>query len=170
MGVYTVMLPDEIIIKAIEDFTNIVVIGCAGCANESLAYDKDQPQKAVFDKFFGQYMPAPDAITQEASRLANIFKNKGKDARIAISMVPCSYSNNGRPAKWKSICSDAEAVVTLCCVAGTVGIKTHLEKSVNIIPGMKTVGVHYCHKIYDSAKGMIYIDKNNSKFISIFKP
>jgi hypothetical protein len=169
MGVYSIMLPDEKIIKAIEGFHKIAVIGCAGCANESLAYEKNLPQKAVYDNHMKQYMPAPDAITGEADRLADIFKNMGKEARTAIGIGLCSYSTNDQPVKWMHACGDAEAVVALCCVGGILGIKTYLGKSVKIIPGMKTVGVHYCYRIFDPIRGMIHIDKNKSEFISIFK-
>jgi hypothetical protein len=38
-----------------------------------------------------------------------------------------------------------------------------------VIPGMKTVGVHYSYKAIDPDTGLVNIDKDKSAFIRIFE-
>jgi hypothetical protein len=168
MGVYSVMLPDENLIRAVDGLNRIVILGCGGCANDSLAYDKNITLKVIFDKHLGQNGPAPDAIIEEANRLMDLFGNKVKDIRIAVGMGLCTRSTDAKPDEWVSTCSEAEAVVALCCVGGMVGIKEYLGKAIKVIPGMKTIGVHYSYKVIDPDTGLLNIDRDKSAFMAIF--
>jgi hypothetical protein len=108
----------------------IVILGCGGCANESLAFDKNLLQNVIFDEHMGHNMPAPDAITEEANRLKAVLGNMVEDIQTAVGMGLCSRTTGDRPEDWEKTCTNAEGVVALCCVAGMVGIKTLLGKNV----------------------------------------
>jgi hypothetical protein len=168
LGVYSIMLPDDNLIRSVTGLQRLVILGCAGCANESLAFDKNLSLKAVFDPHMGQHMPAPDAILAEAGRLKEVLNSKVKDIRTAAGMGMCSKTTGSDPAEWENMCRDADGVVALCCVAGMAGIKTALGRNVRVIPGMKTVGVHYCFRVFDPVRDQIYIDREKSSFLRIF--
>jgi hypothetical protein len=168
MGVYSVMLSDDHLIKSLQNFNQIVILGCGGCANDSLAYDNDIPLLANFDPLKEQYRPEPDAILTEAKRLKTLLENYNKTVLISIGMHLCSTCTGDKLEEWINICRNTEAVLTLSCVAGTIGVKIPLKKTVKVIPGMKTLGVLYCHNIFDPVKGMINIDKKKSIFVATF--
>lgn len=165
MSVYSEMLPDDKIFKSLGNFKRIVIIGCDGCGNDSLAFNKNLSQKALFDSHQGQYRAVPDAILEEANRLKAKLICAATDIRIIIAKSLCSNPTGDQPAEWIKLCHETEAVLCLCCSAGILGIKQSLGKTAKVIPGMKTVGVLYLYRIYDPVKGLICIDKNRSVVI-----
>jgi hypothetical protein len=169
LGVYSIMLPDEKLIKATRDFSRIVILGCEGCANESLAYEKNVPQKAIFDWHQKQYRPASEAILEEANRLKEVLKNTSKDIQVVTGMGLCSRSTRDKPDEWIKVCSGTQAVIALSCIGGILGIKKSVNKEVKVIPGMKTIGVLYSYRKFDPVKGLIYIDKEKSAFVNFSK-
>jgi hypothetical protein len=169
MGVYSVMIPEEKLKRAVDGFKRIVILGCEGCANESLSYDKNMPQKAVFDEHTKRNMPAPDAILEEALRLKVVLTNTVNDILVSSGMGLCSRSTSDKPDEWIKICNDAEAVLALSCAAGLIGIKKSLGKTIKVIPGMRTAGVLYSYRVFDSNTGLLYIDKARSAIIHFAK-
>lgn len=159
MGVYSIMLPDDRLIKATRGFSRIVILGCEGCANESLAYEKNVPQKAMFDWHQKQYRPASEAIIEEANHIKEVLKNTSKDIQVVSGMGLCSRSTSDKPDEWIKVCSETQAVIALSCIAGILGIKQSLGKNIKVIPGMKTIGVLYSYREFDPVKGLIYINK-----------
>jgi hypothetical protein len=164
------MVPDNVIKRALNGYNRIVILGCEGCANDSLAYTQKRSQKARFDEHMKQNMPAPDAILEEANRLKTILHYKANDIHITTGSGLCSNSTSNN-CDWIKICDNAEVVLALSCMAGILGIKASLGKSVKVIPGMKTVGVLYSHRKYDPENGLLHLDmvksvavyfKNNS--------
>jgi hypothetical protein len=169
LGVYSIMLPDEKLIKTTQGFNRLVIIGCEGCANESLAYEKNVPQKAIFDWHQKQYRPASEAIIEEANRLKEVLKKLSNDIQVVTGMGLCSRSTSDKTDEWIKVCSGTQAVLALSCIAGILGIKQSLGKNVKVIPGMKTIGVLYSYREFDPVKGLIYIDKEKSVFVNFSK-
>jgi hypothetical protein len=169
MGVYSVMISDDKLKKVVSGFKRVVILGCEGCASESLAYYKNTAQKAVFDEREKQNRPAPDAILEEAHRLKEVLKNTVNDILVTSGMGLCSRSTRDIPDEWVKICSDTGAVLALSCSAGILGIKQSLAKTIKIIPGMRTTGVLYSYRVFDPDKGLIYIDRARSAAINFAK-
>jgi hypothetical protein len=165
MPVYSEMLQDDKIFKSLGGYKRIVIVGCDGCGNDSLALNKNLSQKAIFNSHEGQYRAAPDAMLEEANRLKAKLNSDAEDVRIVIAKSLCSHPTGDQPAEWIELCHGTEAVLSLCCSAGVLGIKQSLGKTVKVIPGMKTVGVLYLYRVYDPVKGLICIDKNKSVVI-----
>jgi len=165
------MLPDERIIKATKGSKNLVIIGCGGCANESLAYDNNKAMKLMIDPNMGHKMPAPDAVTEEANRLKNIIKTENNGIDIVICMGICSMSSDETMNidKWIDSCTKADTAVVLSCLSGVKGVKTRLGKNVKVIPGMKTVGTHFSYRIIDNRTDTAYIDHDKSSFLNLFE-
>jgi hypothetical protein len=171
MSVYSVMLSDEKILRALTSFKSIAILGCTACANASIAYDKDLPVgKLLTDKETGRTRQIPVAIAEEANRLKAILENKGIDVKLELRPILCTLSDATEPDDISLInrCGNAEAVVALCCAGGALGIKKRFGNTVKIIPAMKTVGVYQSYTVRDSAKGLVYIDKKKSTVIRLF--
>lgn len=110
---------------------------------------------------------------EEANRLKALLESKGINVRVEMwpGDAPCFLSNE-REQDYLELadrCADAEAVITLCCVGGTLGVKRYLGKTAKIISGMRTLGLFQVCIILDEAKGFVYVDKNKSKMFRMFK-
>jgi hypothetical protein len=166
------MIPDEKLLKAINGYKRITIAGCGGCANDSLAYARNLPLKMRFDSHMGHNMPEPDIMRAEVERLKDVLSTAVRDIRTVVGMGMCAISDNENTDefKWVKACRDADAIVAVTCVAGIVGIKTALGNKVKIIPGMKTTGVLFSYfKTSDNSGDQVYIDREKSSCISIFK-
>jgi len=172
MGVYSVLLPDSKILRRVAGFKSVAILGCPVCANSSIAYDKDIPlSRVLLNKNTGETVRAPVAIMEEANRLKTLLESKGTNVRVEVPFMPCVVSVEREQAdrELAERCSQVEAVVTLCCAGGTLGIKRRLGKTVKVIPGMRTAGLSLIYAVFDEATGFIYMDKNRSKMIRMFK-
>jgi len=172
MSVYSVVLSDSKILDRVTGIESVVVVGCAFCANFSIAYDKGIPlSRVLVDENTGRTVRAPVAIMEESNRLKALFESNGINVRGEVLLVPCIVPPEMQPADLELAehCTDADAVVTLCCSGGTLGIKTRLGKTVKIIPGMRTVGVSLSYTVFDEAKEYVYMDKSRSKIIRMSK-
>jgi len=172
MGVYVVMWPDEDIRRKASRFKSLVILGCAVCANISLAYDKNLPvSRVLVDKETGHTKKLPVAVVEEVNRLKSFLKSKGIDARVEALSSLCRFSDESGPddLNLAKLCTDAEAVVILACQAGIVGVKRRLGGTVKILPGMRTVGLCQSYTFTDHEKGLVHIDKSRSTLIRLFK-
>jgi len=172
MAVFSVMIPDGKLLKAVNGYKHVVIAGCGGCANDSLAYEKNVPLRMRFDDHMGHNMPEPDVMRAEVERLKGVLKMGGNHVTTVIGMGMCALSEDENPAEfnWVQACRGADAVVAVTCVAGIIGMKTILGNSVKIIPGMKTTGVLFSYFRSSGAEpGQVYIDREKSSCMRIFK-
>jgi hypothetical protein len=171
MGVYSTMLPDEKLLKAVEGLEKIVVLGCVICANSSLALAKGVPlNKVSVNKETGKMNVLPVAIVDETNRVKAILEKKVKDVRVDVAPGFCIISEDNSPGEsgWVGHCNDARAVVALCCAGGVAGLRVRLGKSVKIIPAMRTEGLTCNCSVRDKDSGYVYLDKNKSQVIRNF--
>jgi len=172
MGVYLVMVPDSKIVNQVAGLKSVVIAGCLACANDSLGYDKDYPlAKIAVDKDTGKTVELPVSIVEEANRLKKLLESKGTSAEIEMRFGMCilPYDRESSMAELVSRCAQAEAVITLCCPGGTLGLKRCLTKAVKIVPGMKAEGIVQISKMLDEDKELVYVDKDQSVTIPLFK-
>ena len=104
---------------------------------------------------------------EEAKRLKALLERKGIDTTVEVLPGPCVLSADRESADSELVdrCADAEAVVTLCCTGGALGMDKRLAKRARTIPGMKTVGSSLSYTVVDEAKGLVYMDRERSKMI-----
>lgn len=172
MGVYSVLLPDSKILGRVSSFKSVVILGCTACANSSIAYDKDLPlARLAVDKTTEKTTSKPVAILEESDRLKALLEKKGIDTSVEMLPGPCVLSAERESADAELVdrCAGAEAVLTLCCGGGTLGIDRRLAKRAQVISGMKTVGSSLSYTVVDKAKGLIYMDRERSKMIRVGK-
>ena len=172
MGVYSVLLSDSKILGRVGDSRPVVILGCTVCANSSIAFDRDVPlAKLVVDESTEQAIREPVAVVEEAERLKALLEENGTDARVEMLPGPCVLSAERELADSELVdrCADAEAVVTLCCSGGALGVERRFGKTTRIIPGMKTVGSSLSYTVVDEATGLVYMDQEKSKMIRVLK-
>ena len=172
MGVYSVMLPDSKIMKGVASCKSVVIVGCGACASDSLAYDNDYPLcKLEVDSETGQAREIPVPVAEEMKRIKQLLESQGISVSTEVYFGLCllSYDKEGEMAELLKRCSGADAVITLSCPGGTLGLKRGLKGDAKIVPAMKTVGVFQIRRVLDESKQFVVMDKSQSKTIPILK-
>jgi hypothetical protein len=170
MGVYSNMLTDEKILSLVGNLKSVVILGCEGCANISVAYDRDIPMgKIIVDANTGRNKTVPTAILVEANRLKSLLEAQGLDVRVETRSGLCNMSDetSGDDLGLTKACADLDGVLLLSCPAGSVGVRKRAGKNVKILPAMKTVGVFQRYLTTDNQKGLVFVDRNKSAMIRI---
>ena len=172
MGVYSVLLPDAKTVGRVADCKSVAIVGCTVCANSSIAFDREVPlAKLTVDEATGETTSEAVAVAEEAKRLKSLLEENGTNATVELLPGPCVLSAEREMADAELVgrCADAEAVVTLCCAGGTLGVERRLGKTVRIIPGMKTVGSSLSYTVVDKTTGLVYMDKAKCKMIRVLR-
>ena len=181
MVVHMVLIPDSKIFEEVAGFKSVVILGCTACANASIAYEKNVPMSmASVDKNTGRTTWLPIAMMEEANRLKSLLDSSGIHVKVEMWPPLCTATHNRElPSgmggdKWADpeladCCADAEAVITLCCAGGALGVKKRLGKAVKIIPGMRTIGLSHIYFTLDETKEFVRVDKDRSTVIHTFK-
>lgn len=175
MAVYSKIIDDHSIIKAINNHEkNILIIGCGGCINESLAYTNERP---IFKAPEGKMLteePYPYAVHVELIRLKALLEQEGFNAKcfesyelrdegcdegfLCIRKSGISFDLIGKFKEFK-----IDKILTVCCGAGTYGIKDDYGKNIPVYQITKPFGmIAYSYKDVDNAR---YIDYEHSKLI-----
>lgn len=137
MAVYSTMISNELILEKVRDFhaTNILLIACGGCANESLAYAKKLP---VFISKEGEPLEksmlcghsVPYAVQKTADQIVEMLCDKGYYARACIVPINrellCIQSKDNSINFLNSM-SNVDLILALCCPAGIMGIKKQIK-------------------------------------------
>jgi len=176
MGVFVRLIPDSKIIKAAEDFLSVAIVGCSGCANHSIAHEKDQPlSKIITDETTGKPKRLAYAIREQTDRLKKLLEDKGANVITEIILGPCvyidddEYANPRKNSIWrkrlKERCANVEALIPLCCSGGVFGLKQLLEENIKIIPGMRDAGTFQTFSVLDEKREFVIIDRDRSTVI-----
>jgi hypothetical protein len=172
MGVYSMIDPDDKILQRIKGFKSVVIFGCEGCANDSIAYDKGYPlAEIITDEKTGKEKYLPVAMIKETNRLKELFESKSISTKIELLFAICDIS----PEKMNQIddliknCSNVEAVISLTCPGGIISLKKILPKSIKLIPAMKTLGIFHTYRILDESGHFIKMDMEKSSYVSLLK-
>ena len=163
MTSYCELVSDEYLLKQVGDAKSVSIFGCPYCANQSIAFFKDM--SVIGKTSLGGIRYTPYAVTEEANRIKEVFKSKGKSVNVNIfgplaSNPFCWMTEKGR-SKIAKACEKSDAAIALCCNLGREGIKSALPESFKVIPGMTALGQITAY--LSSQKGEIILDKTKTK-------
>jgi hypothetical protein len=158
------MATDTFLLSRVGNAKSVAILGCAYCANQSIAYAKDI--SIIGTSSLGGLRFNAYATAQEANRIKELFEKNGKTAKTKIFTLPhlpyCQQSQKDRSAIAKE-CENCDAVVALSCNAGFDGIKSALPPETNVIPGMATLGTISSYLSIENGK--VLLDKTKTKII-----
>lgn len=148
MAVYSTVLSDERIINEVHNAkaTNISLVVCGGCTNESLAFTHMLPiitskEGDTLEQSIANNRSIPYAAQATANRIAIMLRNEGYF--VNTYMVPlgeellCIQKGDNGISLLSS--NKTDLILALCCPAGVVGIKRHI-KDIPVITLMKPQG------------------------------
>jgi len=122
MAIYSKTLSDEKIIALVpKGAKSILIVGCGGCVNESLAYDYDVP----ISTFDTEGNNTPYASSVEAKRIADILEaeNFTVDIKLLTGDLPvlCIHHENETAIIGQS--NRPDAILVLSCKSGVLGMQ-----------------------------------------------
>lgn len=175
MAVYSKIMGDAAIINLVSGkYSNILLIGCGGCINESLAFTNHHP---IFNAPEGKTLKdesIPIAVRLELNRIKNLLETNGHAVRIFESHELKKYKTidgflcirkSGMPFDLLGLFSDfsIDVILTICCGAGTFGILNDYGKSIPVLQITRAFGMlSYSFVDEEDARR---IDYKNSKII-----
>ncbi len=173
MGAYSILEPDQKILDELKGSKFVLIVGCARCANISIAHDKNKPvYHMTFDEKTGETTYKAVAIAEEAERLKNLLKKHGLKAETETShslyCAPWSEQTEifkplGYPPVYHQ--RNVDSVVVLACNQGFTGMRRRVKDGVNVVWGMHPAGrSHDPILSYDSGSGYVTLDEEKSKF------
>jgi hypothetical protein len=168
MPVYSIMLPDSTILKRVAGLKSVLIVGCKGCINDSLAFDTGHPAgKVVVDKDMVEDAYLPTRIDEELKRLKKLLENNGVSAETEVMDLLCEISFKTEPmiSKLAKRCAEVNAILSVSCAVGTLALKKQLAKACKVASATKTLGVFQPTKFLDESNKFVYVDRNHSKII-----
>lgn len=144
MAVYSKTIEDSDIIKLVEGkYENLLLVGCGGCMNESLAYTNAWP---IFQAAEGKTVKEaniPIATHLELERIQSMLQTRGFKVRVFESYELKNNDgnegflcirNSGYPFDLLGQFPDfrIDAILTVCCGAGTFGIIDDYGKDIPV--------------------------------------
>ena len=168
MAVYSIVLPDSTILKRVNGFKSVLIVGCGACLNDSLGFNTERPLARVVPN---ENTDVPDLlpllIDDEIQRIKILLENNGIST-CTDSMIPlCEISFMTEPfiTNLSKLSSEAEAIISLSCSVGTLALKKQLGNVFKIIPVTKTLGIFQVSKFLDESGEYIYLDKQKSTIL-----
>jgi len=173
MGAYSILESDQKILDQLKGSKSALIVGCARCANISIAHDKNKPVYHIkSDEKTGEKTYKAVAIAEEAERLKKFLAKHGIKAEIDTSRslycAPWSEQTEifellGYPPVYYE--GSFDSVVVLTCNQGLTGARRRVKDGVNVVWGMRSAGrSHDPILSYDSASGYVTLDEAKSKF------
>lgn len=175
MAVYSRLMDDTTIINLVSGkYTNILLIGCGGCINESLAYTNHQP---IFRAPHGKSLEEeaiPIATRAELSRIRDLLETNGHSVRVFESHELKKYEtidgflcirNSVKQFDLMGFFSDfsIDVILTICCGAGTFGVVEDYGNDIPVLQITKPFGM-LSYSFIDE-EDVRYIDYKNTKII-----
>ena len=175
--IFSKILNETTLLERVQRHRSLLFMGCRSCANYSAAYEKNLPLYAkTIDPTTNEVKYEPYAIVEEANQLGIFFKRHGYETHFELIRPPCTSSNDIRvPEKlgggehaspdFAERYAKYDAVISLCCASGTVGLRKQLGTTVQIISGRDTIGMGHIVYKFDDAQDYIYVDQQASTII-----
>jgi hypothetical protein len=173
MAVFSRILEDSAIIDAARNFSNILIITCGGCINESLAYSNKLP---IFKEVNGKTIAY--AVHLEAKRISKLLsdnkhivkvftsdevKNLGwEDGFLCIRKKGTKFDLFSHIGNFKP-----DLILSICCAAGTFGIVDNYETKIPVKQITKPLGM--LTYVFDYENGEQTIDYSHTKIIGFSK-
>ena len=170
MAVYSKIYEDEKILELSSNYKNILLLGCGGCANESLAFTNHTPIYVVAkEKNVGSAIEKseviPYSVKNECERIKQLLEEK--DHHVLYSLIPLSQNTLCIRHSGAKYCFNPnnqfvpDVILTVSCSAGAYGIYEDVNKSVPVYSIMQSCGqLAYYYEDLSGERKIVY-DKSD---------
>ena len=166
MAVYSTIFEDQKIIELSSKYKNVLLLGCGGCANESLAFVNNKPLYVVseeeeLDVAIKKSIAIPYSVKEECERIKHLLEANGHF--VVSSLIPLSQNTlcirhdgdkyNINP-KSQFV---PDVILTISCSAGAFGVYEDIGKSIPVYSIMQSRGqLAYYYKDTFDKREIIY--------------
>lgn len=163
MAVYSEVLDNQKILTMLKNrYKRVLIIGCGGCMNESLAFKNHLPIFKMDDSL--NFIPF--AVTQEMIRISIFLKLHEFEVNSFLinegMPVLCIYSDQNDVFFFEDR-NKPDVIVALCCAAGLVGLNAKFRSKIPVLHITKQLGqIAYSYKDLNGERIIVY---NKSKAI-----
>ncbi|MCW4041861.1 MAG: hypothetical protein NWE83_14060 [Candidatus Bathyarchaeota archaeon] len=172
--IYSKSLTENKLLERAQGHQSLIFMGCRACANYSVTYDKNLPvYEKTIDPASDEVKYVPYAIVEEGNQLKTFFERQGFKTEFELIRPPCTSSNDIRVPEnfgggeqaspdFAERYAKYNAVISLCCASGTLGLRKKLGKTLKVIQGRETIGMGQIVFKSDDEQEYIYVDKQAS--------
>ena len=175
MVTHSLLIPYSTVIKSVEEAKKVMIVGCAVCANNSIAYEKDQPVYE-FIKDGENETPVPFSMMKEIDTYRGLLEEKGVQVDSEIIEALCYVSSDegllekfGYPSygskEFVERSLESDAVIVLGCNSALQGMIERLGDVVKVVPAMKAVGISQYRFNLDDSGRYVMTDKERSSIL-----
>lgn len=166
MAVYSVIFQNEKILELSSGYKNVLLLGCGGCANESLAYLNHMPlYVASKGKDLGVAIETADAIPysvkNECERVKKLLETNGHF--VVYFLIPLSQNtlcirHGGEKFNFNPDSQFVpDVILTISCSAGAFGIYEDVGRSIPVYSIMQSCGqLAYYYEDLSNERKIIY--------------
>jgi hypothetical protein len=160
MPIYSEVLHDDEILRIVSDKHNyVLLLGCGGCMNESLAFYHRQPLTILDDNG----LPIPYAVKEELERISSMLNRNG--IKTEYRFIPEGTNSRCMIDCTKGVFNAANdihpsMIMAVCCPAGVRGLRLTYD-NIPIIKVTKQRGfLFYVYMTKNDGTREIVIDES----------
>ena len=179
MVTHSLLVPYSTVLKSVETAKKVMIAACAVCANNSIAYEKDQPVYELI-KDGENEMLVPFSMMKEVETYRGLLEEKGVKVDSELIECLCYVSSDGRllgkfvdpnygSKEFADRCNSSDAVIVLGCNSGLQGMIERLGDGVKVVPAMKAVGISQYRFNLDETGRYVMTDKERSTILRTLK-
>lgn len=168
MAVYSVILEDEKILEICSNYKNILLLGCGGCANESLAFSNHTPIYTIKNQddkekenVIDELKAIPYSVKIECERIKELLKVNGhfvKSILVPLSQNTLCIRHDGVKFNINPNCEFLpDVILTISCSAGAFGVSKDVGEAIPVYSIMQSCGqLAYYYEDSGTERKIIY--------------
>ncbi len=170
MAVYSKIYEDKKILELSSNYKNILLLGCGGCANKSLAFTNHTPiyvatKEENVESAIEKSEIIPYSVKNECERIKQLLEARGH--QVLYSLIPLSQNTlciRHSGAKYNFNPNNQfvpDVILTVSCSAGAYGIYEDVNKRVPVYSIMQPCGqLAYYYEDLPGERKIVY-DKSD---------
>lgn len=149
MSVYSITYDNDKILDLVSNYKNVLLIGCGGCANESLAFSNHlpiyvAPKDSSMEDAIENMQAIAYSVKDECERIKRLLEDYGY--YVMLSIIPLSQNTLciRHPGDKYNFIPDShfipDIILTISCSAGAYGIYEDINGKIPVYSIMESVG------------------------------
>jgi hypothetical protein len=165
VSIYVEIKPYDEILALAAPYQSLLIVACRECTNMSVAYDTGCKLASMnFEAGIGCWIPT--ATQEVTAKIRALLENSGKIVAIQEEL-PCMLTDQ-KQSYMSSQRTDVGAIISLACVAGSIGISKTVGDAVPVISGAITSGILQYH--IDVTDDALWLNKSKSTLVRFVCP
>lgn len=166
MAVYSIIYDNDKILNLVSNYKNVLLLGCGGCANESLAFSNHlpiyvAPKGLSVEETIENRQVLAYSVKNECERIKRLLEGDGHN--VVLSIIPLSQNTLciRHPGDKYNFIPDShfipDIILTISCSAGAYGIYEDINREIPVYSIMESVGqLAYYYEDLSNERKIVY--------------